>query len=146
MSLLDWRPEYELGIPSIDFEHRRLVELINQLHDSLERREAADPAARQAAVLDFLGEIYARISAHFALEEEIMRARRYDEYEAHKADHERLLDELRTIMDEVAARPEFDYETALADRLREWWTVHSRTKDARLHRMVHSDRGGRPGG
>jgi hemerythrin len=49
----------------------------------------------------FLGEIYARISAHFALEEKDMQARAYPERPAHKADHERLLDDLRDIMDEV---------------------------------------------
>jgi len=56
--------------------------------------------AIDAAVMDFLGELYARIAAHFALKEKIMRDNGYDEYHDHKADHERLLDDIRDLMDD----------------------------------------------
>jgi hemerythrin len=86
-------------------------------------------------VPDFLGEIYARISAHFALEESLMRAKRYAHFDEHKADHERLLDEIRDIMDDYEDRRIFDAEQ-LAQRLGTWFTVHFRTHDARLHRNL----------
>lgn len=130
MPLLVWRKEFELGIPSVDYEHKELVNLINELHGSLSKEGPKD------AISEFLGEIYARISAHFALEEKIMRERRYDQYQDHKADHERLLDEIRDIMDEFERDAYFDYEEALSARLKEWWTRHSKDKDARLHRML----------
>ena len=84
---------------------------------------------------DFLGEIYTRISAHFALEEKIMRARKYDQYADHKADHERLLDEIREIMDDYEDKRIYQ-DAILADRLRHWFGDHFRTKDARLHRFL----------
>jgi len=87
--LIAWRPEFETGIPDVDHEHRELVGLINQLHAALEAGASKDEVAR------FLGEVFARISAHFALEESIMRKHRYDEYAEHKADHEKLLDDIR---------------------------------------------------
>jgi hemerythrin len=40
-------------------------------------------------------------SAHFALEERFMREHGYDQLALHKADHERLLDEIREIMDDI---------------------------------------------
>ena len=60
------------------------------------------------AVSEVLGEIHARIAAHFALEEKIMREAHYDRFEAHKEDHEHLLDEIRDIMDAYEDRAEFD--------------------------------------
>ena len=128
MPLVEWRAEFSVGVPAIDHEHQELIDLINATHAKL-----GDVGA-QHLVSDFLGEIHARISAHFALEEKFMRERGYDEYEDHKADHERLLDEIRDIMDEYEGRTGFD-EKAFGARLGVWFTEHFRTKDARFHRQ-----------
>ena len=130
MSLIDWRSEFETGIAEVDHEHRELVDLLNDLHTEL---EADAPRERVSA---FLGEVFARISAHFALEETVMRKHHYDQYTDHKADHEKLLDELRDIMDAHEAGGYFDYRDALARGVRDWFVNHFKSKDARLHRML----------
>ncbi len=65
-----------------------------------------------------------------------MRKHAYDEYAAHKADHEALLDDIRDIMDAHAAGEYSDYATALSDAVRDWFVTHFKTKDARLHKML----------
>ena len=127
MSLIEWDEKYSVGVAAVDHEHRELIGLVNEAHDRLMRPGVAD------AVMDFLGEIFARISAHFALEEKIMRAGNYDHYDAHKADHERLLDEIRDIMDDYEDG-EFFSEELFAQQLKTWFAEHFRTHDARLHR------------
>ena len=129
MSLIAWDDRFSVGEASVDHEHRELIGLINETYDRLKRPDA------DITVPDFLGEIYTRISAHFALEEKLMRASRYDQYPEHKADHERLLDEIRDIMDDYEDRRIFDAEQ-LAQRLGSWFTGHFRTHDARLHRNL----------
>jgi hemerythrin-like metal-binding protein len=129
MSLIEWDENYSVGVAAVDHEHRELIGLVNEAHDRLMRPGAAE------AVMDFLGEIFARISAHFALEEQIMRARNYDLYDAHKADHERLLDEIRDMMDDYEDGESFS-EELLAQQLQAWFTGHFRTHDARLHRRL----------
>lgn len=130
MALLEWRKEFEIGIPAVDYEHRSLIELINSLHSSLGARASKDEVA------DFLAQIYKEISLHFALEERIMRETGYDEYADHKAEHERLLDEIREIMDSHEDDAYYAYADALGARLDAWFGVHFRTKDARLHRLL----------
>lgn len=130
MALIEWRKEFTVGVPAVDHEHQGMIELLNELHESLEGK------ADKEAVSRFLGEVHARIAAHFALEEQIMRDRRYDQYEDHKADHERLLDDIRDIMDRHEAGAYIDYEAELSAHLREWFTAHFKTKDARLHKML----------
>jgi hemerythrin-like metal-binding protein len=129
MSLIEWKDEFSVGVPAVDHEHRELIGLINALH----REMIADPSG--APVAESLGEIHAAISAHFALEEKIMQECAYAEYGPHKADHERLLDEIREIMDlcEERARPD---DELLGERLNRWFTEHFRTFDARFHRFV----------
>lgn len=130
MALLTWKDSYRLGIPSVDHEHKELIDLINQLHDDLGK------APSQERVITFLEEINAKISAHFALEEKVMRGLGYDELEAHKAEHERLLDAIRDIMERYEADGYVDLEGELSAHLKEWFEQHFATRDARLHEYL----------
>jgi len=130
MALINWKDEFSIGIPAVDFEHRELIDLINTLHAQL-MQQGTPPEA----VATFLGEINVRIGAHFALEEKEMRDRQYDQLAAHKADHERLLDEIRDLMDQYEDDQRFD-EAELARRLSNWFAVHFGSHDARLHRHL----------
>lgn len=129
MSLIEWKDHFSLGVPEIDVEHRELIELINELYASVQR------GGTDSTTADFLGELYTRIAAHFALEERIMRESRYDEYAEHKADHERLLDDIRDLMDDYEDGVYVDLER-FGDRLDEWFSEHFRTRDARLHKKL----------
>jgi hemerythrin len=129
MSLINWKDEFSVGVAAVDVEHRELIELINSLDaDMLEH-------ATQKTVVESLGEIYARISAHFALEEKIMREADYDGYATHKEDHESLLDELLDIIDSVDDSGRYD-RAALSRSLDSWFSDHFRTHDAKLHRRL----------
>ena len=126
MNLIEWKDEFSVGVAAVDVEHRDLIDLINDLHGMLGQ------GASQQHVTDALGEIFAQISAHFALEERFMRNRQYPDYLAHKADHEALLDELRDIMDRVEDDGSYE-EDRLSRELERWFTEHFRTHDAKLH-------------
>ena len=128
MTLITWRKEFETGIAGVDHEHQELVALINRLADDISA--GADRERIQA----FLGEVFARIAAHFALEESVMRKHLYDEYEAHKAEHESLLDEIRDIMDEA----EDGYAETLSTTVANWFVGHFKTKDARMHKNLRA--------
>jgi len=130
MALLEWRQDFETGISDVDHEHRELVDLINRLHSEL----GSD--APDTEISAFLGEVFARISAHFALEESIMRKHSYDQYEDHKSDHEKLLDDIRDIMDDFDAGKYRAYDDALANAVRDWFVNHFKTRDARLHGIL----------
>lgn len=130
MTLIEWRDEFKTGILSADHEHETLIALLNELHARL------GASADEAEIEDFLGEVYARIAAHFALEERHMRAARYDDYVEHKRDHDRLLDEIRAIMDrQVEGGYRSTIET-LGRELHDWFVVHFSSKDRRLHLLL----------
>ena len=63
-----------------------------------------------------------------------MRERGYDQLTAHKNDHERLLDEIRDIMDDFV--DEEQTASALSGRLEAWFSRHFETHDARLHHKL----------
>jgi hemerythrin len=129
MSLLHWEDHYSVGVAAVDHEHKELIELINRLYVEATARGSKD------AVVNFFGDLFRAISAHFALEERLMRERVYDQLMQHKSDHERLLDELRDIMEDFEANDQFD-ERLLAQRLDAWFSRHFETHDARLHNVL----------
>ncbi len=129
MTLLQWKDEYSVGIDAVDYEHKELIALINRLHDEL------GGEAAKLTVPKFFGDLLEGISAHFALEEKFMRERGYDQLDQHKRDHERLLDEIREIMDAFEDAEKFD-SAKVATRLEAWFSRHFETYDARLHRML----------
>ena len=130
MRPIEWQSRFETGIAEVDFEHKNLIDLVNR---ALEQFEAS---TSQESTSETLGEIDAKITAHFALEEKIMRGARYPGYAAHKADHERLLDDIRAIMDANEAGEYAKQAECLAERLSTWFTAHFKTEDARFHAFM----------
>jgi hemerythrin len=129
MSLIEWKPEFSVGNATVDHEHRELIDLINSVHAGIRSGASRDRLAAG------LGEIYAQISAHFALEEKIMRDAGYADFAPHKQDHESLLDQLADIIDGVEMGDLLD-EHDLSSRLDRWFTRHFRIHDAKLHRQL----------
>ncbi|NCF23319.1 MAG: bacteriohemerythrin [Gammaproteobacteria bacterium] len=126
MKLLGWKPEFSVGNAAVDHEHRELIDLINNVHAGISEGAGRDQ------LVSGLGEIYAQIAAHFALEEKMMRNADYVGYAPHKDDHESLLDQLTEIIDAVELEGRYD-EHALSSVLNAWFSEHFRTHDAKLH-------------
>jgi hemerythrin len=126
MSLMQWKPEYSVGVESMDDEHREMINLINETYEKL----GSNPDALQ--VEECLGDIFSTVSMHFALEERLMRKNNYAEYQAHKDDHEDLLDQIRDLMDDFAADTSAG-AVRLEQGLSDWFAGHFSTFDARLH-------------
>lgn len=134
MELIKWHKEFCTGVPSVDYEHKELINEINEIYTLI------DDNTDKESVLDKLGDIYGNISAHFALEEQMMEKHHYEHFKEHQADHERLLDEIQDISEEFEST---NFESASAldaaqfkQKLNDWFQVHFSTHDARLHGLA----------
>ena len=126
MKYLQWGEKFSVGVDSIDYEHQNLIGMINMIYAELDDRRDI------AKIKQTVGDVHTEIAAHFALEERIMRLSVYDEFAAHKNDHEELLDQIRTIMDAIEDDPEPALDM-LSDQLADWFSGHFASFDARLH-------------
>jgi hemerythrin len=93
MAYLDWNPRYDTGVPAIDYEHHRLVDMLNGIHELIVK------AAEPDEIAGVLADLHALATAHFALEEKIMRDQGYPGFAQRREIHHRLLDQIREIMD-----------------------------------------------
>ncbi len=88
MSELHWKARFELGIPLIDEQHKRLFYLLNELHKAVLER-----TAREAVETIFAG-LLKQTSEHFHTEETFMAQMSYPALEAHRIQHAKLMDGL----------------------------------------------------
>ena len=130
MALVEWREEFCTGIAGVDFEHEELINQVNSIYALI------DEKADKEDVIDGLGDIYGSISAHFALEEQMMEKHGYDQFKEHQADHERLLDDIRDITDDFEAATELD-DQKFKQKLNDWFQCHFKTHDSRLHNLAN---------
>lgn len=81
MALLTWQDDLNTGIEVIDDQHRRIVSMINQLHQAQARGVAL-------VVADVIDELVDYTLSHFAFEEELMEEAGYPFCAAHRRVHE----------------------------------------------------------
>jgi hemerythrin-like metal-binding protein len=127
-----WSDDFLIGIEELDYEHRGLVEDINNLHRDLLEDVDMD------RIEDTLGSIHARKPAHFALEERVMLSHEYSHYLEHKAEHERLLDEYTELMTKFERDPNLSNREAIQGVLCQWIVSHILTSDKKMSLMVKS--------
>jgi hemerythrin len=113
MAYLEWNPAFDTGIPGIDYEHHRLVDMLNEIHELIQH----DGAPRKVAGI--LAEFHALAAAHFALEEKIMRDQSYKGLAARRDIHRRLLDQVRDMM-EAHEQGAFRSGMQLPETVRQW--------------------------
>ena len=114
---LEWKDEYCVGIDSIDQQHRKLVNLINQL------QTAVDYSTGEEFERDALDELVDYTKTHFSYEEGLMRDNDYPEFEQHKRQHKEMFEKV----EEVLAEYEKDQETAMnnaVEYLKSWLINH----------------------
>lgn len=131
MTLTSLKNELRTGIDGLDYEQRKLVEEMKAISDSFDRAEIAPE------VSDLFGAIYAAASAHFALEESLMRANKYTLYQEHKADHERLLDRIRVMMEAYEDGICMACGVSLSECLETWFADHVKNADTKLRTLAH---------
>ena len=123
IQLIEWRDEFCTGSEGVDYEHEELIKHINSLFEKTQDKESR---------VNSLNEIYAEIAGHFVLEEQIMRNEGYDQYEEHKQDHAKLLEDIGEITDSYESDDDLDN---LQEVLNDWFVNHFKTHDARRHRI-----------
>lgn len=124
MALVEWNSEYSVAVPSIDLQHQRIFELVNELYDAMRAGKVAQ------VVPAILKRLEACCREHFAYEESLMLQAEYPDYFRHKAEHVKLAEKALTLA------KDFNEERvmrslALLNLLKEWTQRHILSSDKR---------------
>lgn len=129
MPLFIWKPSYDTGIPEIDYDHRQLVGVINELYEAMTQNHGHEIVNQ---TLDRLLEYAQR---HFDAEESFMRAGKYPHIAAHENEHQRFCDEVAA-MDARRRAGKQPLSTEMMNFLCEWLRNHVTTTDKEMGRFL----------
>ncbi len=131
MALLNWSGEYSVEVQSIDKEHQKLFDMLNELHDAMKVGKGSVVAP------EILKRLIAYTCEHFAHEEGIMVRTRYPDYARHKAEHDKLTSEVTNIVHDFEAG-KVVLSMKLLDFLRAWLQAHILGCDKRYSRHLQA--------
>ena len=119
---MSWTVELSVNIESIDAQHRRLVDLLTEMHD------AAEQGAGKETIGKILTEGLRLTAEHFKYEERLMREHGYASYESHKKEHEQLITSVKEMARLLAAGKRVNLNDVEA-YLKDWWLNHIKNVD-----------------
>jgi len=117
MPLLIWNDKFSVEIEEFDSQHKRLITLVNELHEAMMKGKAEDSLHR------VLHELVGYTKTHFAAEERFMQTHRFGGYLAHKAEHDKLTKQVVDFQREFR-EGKIALSISLLNFLKTWLTEH----------------------
>lgn len=117
MPLMSWSDSLSVNVEEINTQHKRLLELINQLHDAMGQGKGREVVGK---VLDGLID-YTR--THFAYEERLMVAQVYPSYLKHKVEHDALTKKVLDLQSRFLSG-EIVITMEVMNFLKDWLSTH----------------------
>ena len=122
-----------MGVESIDQQHARMFDIINELHAAMQRNQGRE------ALGDTFRALICYTQEHFAHEEQLMAAYPYDDSEDHYDDHEALSDRVADLASHLHDGDDSLASTVL-EFLKKWIHEHIHHTDRKL--ALHLRRNG----
>ena len=132
MPIITWKNDHSVNVEEIDSQHQQLINLINNLHSSVE--ECIDKKELEKLLIELVD--FTR--THFATEETLMKAHNYPDLINHHKEHRELLQHLDNLVNAVlkGKYPTFysDYDISS-----DWAMLHILDADKKLGDFLNSN-------
>jgi hemerythrin len=122
MAYFEWEDEFGIGVPRIDRQHMRLIEIINDLHDAMRERKGPE------TLRDLVDEMAVYAASHFSMEERLMLKHNYPRMRSHKLQHELFTQKVMDLQKRIEEKT-LVLSLEVITFLRDWWATHILSSD-----------------
>lgn len=123
MALIDWNDSLSINIVEIDNQHKKLISIINRLHDAMRSRNTKDMLG------ELLDDLNRYTIYHFSTEEKYFKkVIKYKEAKAHQKKHEYFINRITEFNDEFKNGNLF-LSLDIMNFLKKWLVDHIRNVD-----------------
>jgi hemerythrin len=117
MAFFEWKDAYSVGIAAIDVQHKKILELMNDLFESI--RDTRE----DLIIKEVLDELVGYSNYHFGLETSFFKKYGYPKEKEHVVEHERFIERVSELM--VGEKLNLNCVPAKTlEYLKEWFTNH----------------------
>ena len=120
--LLSWQPEHNIGIEEADRQHKKMLDMMNEVHILSAQKHSSQSISQALNVLISYTEV------HFDWEERFFDGYQYPKSEEHKKHHASLIAELRTHQRNIALGDQKAIDDELS-HLNDWLLEHIKHGD-----------------
>jgi hemerythrin len=132
MALIDWNDRLSVGVEEIDKQHKKLVDMINDLADAMKDGKGKDILG---PILNGLVEYTV---VHFKFEEDLFDKYGYEEKEAHKIEHEKFVDKISEFNESFKSGNSF-ITISLMNFLSDWLQNHIKVTDKKYSSFFNAN-------
>jgi len=122
MALITWSDTYSVQVSQFDDQHKKLIEMLNDLHDSMKVGKGKEALGK------ILKSLIQYTAMHFSSEERLMKQHNYPDYEQHKKEHNQLVMKVQDVQKKY-----LEGSTILSQEvmnfLKEWLRNHIQGED-----------------
>jgi hemerythrin len=130
MPIMKWSNDLSVNVNEIDDQHKKLIDLINNLHDAMLARKGKE------ALGQTLDELAAYTVYHFSAEEKYMKQFNYSGYIDHKKEHEAFVNKVDNVSKEYQ-QGKLGISMELMNFLRDWVQNHIKISDKKYESNFH---------
>lgn len=87
---VSWSDELSVGVPQMDEQHQRWIDILNSFYDAIERGD------REEAISSLFKGVEEYTAFHFSAEEQFMADIGYPDLDSHRKIHQGLIDQVRS--------------------------------------------------
>lgn len=130
MALFPWDESLAVHVRELDWQHRKLVDMINDLH------EAMRAGSSQKTTGDMVGRLKSYCKEHFSAEERLMERHQYPDLQTHRAEHNRFIEQVLDMEMEISEGQQVS-GVRLMGFLRDWLSNHIKGVDHKYGPYLH---------
>jgi hemerythrin-like metal-binding protein len=130
---IEWHPSMSVGIDLIDEEHKKLVDYLNTLHESIEKGSNVEVLTKT------IHSVMAYTVFHFNHEESMFLASDYPEKAEHVSEHKKIAEKLMEIQSRLRLGHTEQLSLELLLILKEWLVSHIQQTDMRYVKYLRTE-------
>lgn len=123
MPLLTWTEAFSVKVPSIDDQHKKLIELVNELAAGMEAKKSRE------AMASVLTKLLDYTNYHFRYEEDLFDKTVYPLRGEHKQEHTKIKDKVLEIQKRFEASQSGVLSIETSHFLKDWLVQHIQGSD-----------------
>ena len=131
MALVNWTDNYSVDIKEIDAQHKKLVAMINTLHEAMSTGKGKD------TVVPILDNLLAYTRTHFNNEEQLFTRHAYPARDQHTRIHNSLAQQVIDLKSKMNAGANI-LPVEVMEFMRDWLTSHIMAEDKKYAPFLKS--------
>ncbi len=130
MALINWNDNYSVKVYGIDAQHKKLVTIINELHDKMKEGKGKEVVGK------LLSELVDYTVFHFSFEEKLLTNNNYPELKTHAKQHSDLIVQVKDFLKKLESGNSI-LALELMSFLKKWLVEHILDSDKKYSAFLN---------